>query len=122
MPWCSRLHALRDSAAYAQERLQRFPIGAAIKQRQFTGEDKRGVPIILSQFNCIAPENVLKRESVNPRPDTNGYDFAAKYVEFGGCAITFLQSSTATRVALKVGISERSGINLHDPKVGRSDR
>src|SRR5262245_56555106 len=60
-----------------------FLIGAAINQRQFTGEDKRGVPIILSQFNCITPENVLKWESVHPK--TNEYNFAPAdhYVEFG---------------------------------------
>jgi len=60
-----------------------FLIGAAINQRQFTGEDKRGVPIILSQFNCITPENVLKWESVHPK--TNEYNFgpADRYVEFG---------------------------------------
>jgi len=62
-----------------------FLIGAAVNQRQFTEEDKRGVPIIKAQFNSITPENVLKWELVHPRPGTNGYDFgpADRYVEFG---------------------------------------
>jgi endo-1,4-beta-xylanase len=60
-----------------------FLIGAAVNQRQFTGEDARGAAIVKAQFNCITPENVLKWESVHPR--TNEYNFAPsdRYVEFG---------------------------------------
>ena len=60
-----------------------FLVGVAINRTQFSGEDKRGVPIIESQFNCISPENVLKWESVHPEPDR--YDFSGpdQYVEFG---------------------------------------
>lgn len=62
-----------------------FPIGVAVNERQFTGQDTNGVAIIVSQFNSISPENALKWESVHPRPGTNGYDFAAAdaYVAFG---------------------------------------
>lgn len=62
-----------------------FPIGVAVNERQFTGQDTNGVAIIVSQFDSISPENVLKWESVHPRPGTNGYDFAAAdaYVAFG---------------------------------------
>ena len=60
-----------------------FLIGVAINQRQFYDEDRRGDPIIEAQFNSITPENVLKWESVHPRPGE--FDFAApdRYVEFG---------------------------------------
>jgi len=62
-----------------------FPIGVALNQNQFTGQDTNGVALITSQFNCIAPENVLKWEEVHPHPGTNGYDFAPgdAYVAFG---------------------------------------
>ena len=62
-----------------------FPIGVAINQKQFTGADTNGVALITSQFNAISPENVLKWEIVQPRPGTNGYDFAPgdAYVAFG---------------------------------------
>ncbi len=62
-----------------------FLIGVAVNQRQFTGEDTNGVALITSQFDSISPENVLKWESVHPRPGTNGYDFTAAdaYVAFG---------------------------------------
>src|SRR6266568_8492739 len=52
-----------------------FPIGVAINQNQFTGQDTNGVALITSQFNAISPENVLKWEIVHPQPGTNGYDF-----------------------------------------------
>src|ERR1039457_4492605 len=62
-----------------------FPIGVAVNQRQFTGEDTKGLALITSQFNSLSPENVLKWEAVHPRPGTNGYNFAPgdAYVEFG---------------------------------------
>ena len=62
-----------------------FPIGVAVNQRQFTGRATNDVAIIVSQFNAVSPENVLKWESVHPRPGSNGYNFTAAdaYVEFG---------------------------------------
>jgi endo-1,4-beta-xylanase len=62
-----------------------FRIGVAVNERQFTGQDTNGAAIILSQFNAISPENVMKWESIHPRPGTNGYNFGPSdaYVEFG---------------------------------------
>ena len=62
-----------------------FPIGVAVNQRQFTGEDTNGAALVTAQFNSISPENVLKWEAVHPRPGTNGYNFEPgdRYVEFG---------------------------------------
>jgi endo-1,4-beta-xylanase len=62
-----------------------FHMGVAINQRQFTERDTNGVAIIVSQYNSISPENVLKWENVHPRPGTNGYDFEAAdaFVAFG---------------------------------------
>lgn len=62
-----------------------FPIGVAINQDQFTGQDTNGTALVTSQFNSIAPENVLKWEKVHPQPGTNGYDFTLSdaYVAFG---------------------------------------
>jgi endo-1,4-beta-xylanase len=60
-----------------------FYIGAAINRAQIYGDDVHGVKIVKEHFNSITPENVLKWESVHPKP--NDYDFAApdKFVEFG---------------------------------------
>jgi endo-1,4-beta-xylanase len=60
-----------------------FLIGVAINQSQFSEQDARGVPIIEAQFNSTSPENILKWESVHPKPDQ--YDFTGpdQYVAFG---------------------------------------
>jgi endo-1,4-beta-xylanase len=60
-----------------------FLIGVAVNQNQFSGNDPRGNPIIEANFNSISPENILKWESVHPRPD--GYEFAGadQYVNYG---------------------------------------
>ena len=62
-----------------------FSIGVAVNERQFTGQDSNGVAIIVSQFDSVSPENVLKWGSVHPRPGPDGYDFTAAdaYVAFG---------------------------------------
>jgi endo-1,4-beta-xylanase len=60
-----------------------FRIGAAINQSQFEGRDARGVPIITAQFNTISPENVLKWESVHPRPAEFNFGPGDAYVAFG---------------------------------------
>lgn len=62
-----------------------FLVGVALNQRQFTGQDTNGVALVQAQFNAISPENVMKWESIHPRPGLNGYDFkwSDRYVEFG---------------------------------------
>lgn len=60
-----------------------FVIGAAINADQITGKDKRGDAIIISQFNSISPENVMKWEAIHPRPDSYDFTLADQYVEFG---------------------------------------
>ncbi|HTY86179.1 MAG TPA: endo-1,4-beta-xylanase [Candidatus Acidoferrum sp.] len=60
-----------------------FLVGVAINQKQISGEDRRGDPIIKTQFNSISPENVLKWDSVHPQPDQYNFTNADKYVAFG---------------------------------------
>jgi endo-1,4-beta-xylanase len=62
-----------------------FMIGVAVNQRQCTEQDTNGAALVKTQFNSIAPENVMKWEIIHPRPGTNGYDFegADRYVDFG---------------------------------------
>lgn len=74
--------------AYAQEKLKdafkgSFMIGAALNRAQFYEEDALGAALVKTHFNTITPENILKWESVHPRPE--GYDFKApdRYVAFG---------------------------------------
>ena len=60
-----------------------FLIGVAVNEKQFSGVDGRGIPIIQTQFNSISPENILKWESVHPDPDTYAFEGPDKYVQFG---------------------------------------
>jgi len=62
-----------------------FAMGVAVNQRQFMEQDTNGASLIVSQFNAIAPENVMKWQLIHPRAGTNGYDFSAAdaYVAFG---------------------------------------
>jgi endo-1,4-beta-xylanase len=60
-----------------------FRIGAALNQAQFDERDTRGAGIVKAQFNTISPENVLKWESVHPRPETFSFEEPDRYVAFG---------------------------------------
>jgi endo-1,4-beta-xylanase len=60
-----------------------FLIGTAINERQFSGKDSIGISIIKPQFNSISPENVLKWQSVHPKPDSFNFGPSDLYVEFG---------------------------------------
>jgi len=77
-PASSKLRALKD--AFSKD----FLIGVAVNQAQFSEDDKRGASIVKTHFNSITPENVLKWESVHPRPDTYNFTAPDRYVEFGG--------------------------------------
>ncbi len=60
-----------------------FLIGAAINRAQIYERDAKDVRIIKEQFDSITPENVLKWESVHPKPDQYDFEATDKYVEFG---------------------------------------
>jgi endo-1,4-beta-xylanase len=61
----------------------RFLIGVAMNEAQFTEKDAVGAGLIKSDFNTITPENVMKWQEIHP--EENRYDFTAadQYVEFG---------------------------------------
>ncbi len=75
-----------DAPATLKDTFQNdFLMGVAINNRQIMEEDTNGVALIVSQYNAISPENVMKWEAIHPRAGTNGYDFgpADAYVAFG---------------------------------------
>lgn len=61
----------------------KFLIGAALNEAQFSGQDKLGSTLVETQFNSISPENVLKWESVHPLPDKYNFEPVDRYVAFG---------------------------------------
>jgi endo-1,4-beta-xylanase len=60
-----------------------FLIGAALNEAEFTGQNPAAAALIKTQFNTISPENVLKWESIHPKPDQYDFSAADRYVEFG---------------------------------------
>jgi endo-1,4-beta-xylanase len=74
----------RASAATLKDAFKNdFLIGVSINRLQFEDQDGRGDPIIKAQFNSISPENILKWESVHPRPGQYDFSGADRYVAFG---------------------------------------
>jgi endo-1,4-beta-xylanase len=60
-----------------------FLIGAAINENQFSGMDVAGANLVVRQFNCITPENVMKWEVIHPAKDSFNFSPADRYVDFG---------------------------------------
>lgn len=71
-----RAATLKDAYAGA------FLIGAALNDDIVMGRDSAGQRIALQQFNSVSPENVLKTESVNPKPGAYTWGPADAYVDF----------------------------------------
>jgi endo-1,4-beta-xylanase len=61
----------------------KFYIGTALNQAQFTGQDTASIQIIREQFSAVVPENCMKSEVIHP--EENRFDFtqADQYVAFG---------------------------------------
>ncbi|RDV14711.1 1,4-beta-xylanase [Pontibacter diazotrophicus] len=60
-----------------------FYIGAALNHRQVSNNDAQAISLIQEQFNTISPENLLKWESVHPKPDTYNFEPADNFVALG---------------------------------------
>jgi len=71
-----------------------FRIGAAINRAQIYEEDARSVALIKRHFNSITPENILKWESVHPKPEVYDLDAADRYVAFGEANHMFIVGHT----------------------------
>lgn len=60
-----------------------FTFGVAINNTIVSGADKRSQEIVLTQFNSITPENVMKAALINPEPGVYNYGPADAFVDFG---------------------------------------
>ena len=64
-----------------------FHMGVAITPNQVNGQNPKAAELILREFDCISPENVMKMGPIHPRPgnDDSSYNFADAdtYVDFG---------------------------------------
>ncbi len=61
----------------------KFLIGAALNESQFTEQNAAQAALVKQQFNTITPENVMKWERIHPEPDKFHFGPADRYVEFG---------------------------------------
>ncbi len=70
-------------AALKEAAMGAFLIGAAVNSDVVFGRDTLGAALVRTHFSAITPENVLKWDSVHPRPGV--YDFTApdQVVAFG---------------------------------------
>jgi len=65
--------------AYSKE----FYIGTALDNNQINENDSAVNHLIVTQFNAITPENIMKCEIIHPKWDTYNFDMADKYVALG---------------------------------------
>ena len=65
--------------AYSKE----FYIGTALDNNQINENDSAVNHLIVTQFNAITPENIMKCEIIHPKWDTYNFDMADKYVAYG---------------------------------------
>ena len=59
-----------------------FLVGATVSFDQISGAEPGVLPIVLKQFNTVTPENCMKWENVNPKPNKYTFDKADAYVTF----------------------------------------
>lgn len=71
-----------------------FKMGCSVNTSIVDGRDKTSQQIILKQFNTVTPENVLKAEAVNPRPDVWNFKSADAFVNFGEANKMFIVGHT----------------------------
>lgn len=60
-----------------------FKVGCSVNDAVVQGRDAASQQIVTQQFNSITPENVLKAETVNPRPGVWNFSQADAFVKFG---------------------------------------
>jgi endo-1,4-beta-xylanase len=60
-----------------------FKFGCSVNNSIVNGTDSISQRIVVEQFNTITPENVLKAETVHPKPDVWNFGPADAFVKFG---------------------------------------
>lgn len=60
-----------------------FYIGTALNDNQINEKNSEVDCLIVSQFNSITPENIMKCKAIHPQWNTYNFDLADKYVAYG---------------------------------------
>jgi endo-1,4-beta-xylanase len=72
----------------------KFLIGAALNESQFTGQNATQAALIKKQFNSITPENVMKWEIIHPNLDKYNFGPSDRFVTFGETNRMFIVGHT----------------------------
>jgi GH35 family endo-1,4-beta-xylanase len=83
----SALSKIPESASLRDAYKGIFHMGVAINENQIGGRNPQAEALILKEYDCISPENVMKMGPIHPRAgnDDSSYNFgpADAYVDFG---------------------------------------
>ncbi|GAB3651226.1 endo-1,4-beta-xylanase [Echinicola sediminis] len=72
-----------DHLGFKEVFIDDFYIGSALSLRNVNADNNKVKHVLSKNFNSISPENLLKWQSVHPRPDTYVFESADRYVELG---------------------------------------
>lgn len=61
----------------------KFLIGTALNNKQYTGQDAKSVAVIKQHFNSVVAENCMKSEQIQPQEGKFYFDQADLFVDFG---------------------------------------
>ncbi|WP_018475805.1 endo-1,4-beta-xylanase [Echinicola pacifica] len=71
-----------------------FLVGAALNGRDVMGKDPKVRATLSRHFSSISPENLLKWQSVHPRPEQYNFSLADEYVALGADLNAFVLGHT----------------------------
>jgi len=80
---CAHVPATRQALTLRDAYRDAFRFGSAVNEAIVSGADSASQRIVVTQFNTITNENVLKAERVNPRPGVYDFGPGDAFVEFG---------------------------------------
>ena len=71
-----------------------FKMGCSVNSSIVRGRDSVSLEIVKAQFNSITPENDMKAETINPKPDVWNFAPADAFVKFGESNNMFIVGHT----------------------------
>lgn len=72
----------------------KFYIGTALNQSQFTGKDSLATTVIRKHFSAVVPENCMKSEVIQPQEGLFDFRQSDRYVAFGEANNLFITGHT----------------------------
>lgn len=79
----STLMENKNKATLKETYKEAFKMGCSVSGSLVSGYDSVSANLVVKQFNSITPENVLKAETVHPKPDVWNFEPGDAFVRFG---------------------------------------